>query len=272
MKIDHDTLSAVAVIGVHLPGVGHPLAPQWVGTGIVVGLKSGDDVHIFIVTNKHVIRYQRALTVRINLKGSLSSQDYIVQLYDPSGVPLYSLHPSNDVDVVAISLDGTINDSQKPLVSCFDSSTTCLKLHQMEALGFGEGSCVFALGFPMNLVDMKHSFAICRTGCISRISSSYGGLDPVDYLIDAQTFPGNSGGPVVIGMENDSMQQFGLTGIVHSYIPYQETLYSAQTQRPRSMMEENSGLTCVHPYDRIDECIRIECARVQLSQIKKKAI
>lgn len=272
MKIDRDTLFAVAVIGVHLPGVGIPLAPQWVGTGIVVGLSSGDGPHIFIVTNKHVIRNRRALTVRINLKGVDGSQDYIVQLYDPSGVPLYSLHPSNDVDIVAISLDGIISDSQKPLVCCFDSVTNCTKLKQMQALGFGEGSHAFALGFPMNLVDMKHSFAICRTGCISRILSSYDGLDLVDYLVDAQTFPGNSGGPVVIGIENESGQSFNLVGIVHSYIPYQETLYSAQTQRPRSMMEENSGLTRVHPYDRIDECVRIEQARVQLSQIKKKAI
>ena len=54
-----------------------------------------------------------------------------------------------------------------------------------------------------------------------------------------------------------------LVGILSAYIPYKETLYSRQTGRDRMIMEENSGLTIVHPVDRIKEVVELEWARVE---------
>ena len=54
-----------------------------------------------------------------------------------------------------------------------------------------------------------------------------------------------------------------LIGILSAYIPYRETLYSRQTGRDRMIMEENSGLTIVHPVDRIKEVVELEWARVE---------
>ena len=57
-----------------------------------------------------------------------------------------------------------------------------------------------------------------------------------------------------------------LLGIVCAYIPYRESLYSRQTERERSVMEENSGLTVVQPVDGIREVVDIERNRITLMQ------
>ncbi len=56
---------------------------------------------------------------------------------------------------------------------------------------------MYVLGFPMNMVDSIKA-PICRIGCIARFADAYirRKENPV-FLIDAQTFPGNSGGPVI---------------------------------------------------------------------------
>lgn len=54
-----------------------------------------------------------------------------------------------------------------------------------------------------------------------------------------------------------------LIGILSAYIPYRETLYSKQTGRDRMVQEENSGLTIVHPVDRIKEVVELEWERIE---------
>ena len=55
-----------------------------------------------------------------------------------------------------------------------------------------------------------------------------------------------------------------LIGILSAYVPYQEPLYSKQTGRVRMIQEENSGLTIVHPVDRIKEVVETEWERHQI--------
>ena len=54
-----------------------------------------------------------------------------------------------------------------------------------------------------------------------------------------------------------------LIGILSAYIPYQDTLYSSQTGKMRMLQEENSGLTVVHPVDRIKEVVDLEWERME---------
>ena len=139
----------------------------------------------------------------------------------------------------------------------------------MQNTGVNEGSLVYALGFPMDLVD-PIKVPICRLGCISRVTDAFllkKGA-PI-FLVDAQTFPGNSGGPIVSRPEHISIDgtpsntSANLIGILSAYIPYRETLYSRQTGRDRMIQEENSGLTIVHPVDRIKEVVELEWARIE---------
>lgn len=93
-------------------------------------------------------------------------------------------------------------------------------------------------------------------------------------MVDAQTFPGSSGGPIISRPEHISISgtpnndRANLIGI---FIPYRETLYSRQTGRDRMIQEENSGLTIVHPVDRIKEVVEIEWSRIKLSAEKNSA-
>ena len=46
-----------------------------------------------------------------------------------------------------------------------------------------------------------------------------------------------------------------LLGIVHSYIPYQETLMNTQTKQVVEIRSENSGIAKVHPVELIREVV-----------------
>ena len=94
-------------------------------------------------------------------------------------------------------------------------------------------------------------------------------------LIDAQTFPGNSGGPIISRPEplsimgTPSNNSSNLIGILSAYLPYKDVLISQQTGEVQMVQTENSGLTVVHPVDRIKEVVEMEWQRneqIRLSQ------
>lgn len=185
------------------------------------------------------------------------------------GVPMFSAHPHDKTDIIALQIlpQTLIND--KSIWGAFDLADHALTLDQMQNTGVNEGSLVYALGFPMDLVD-PIKVPICRLGCISRVTDAFllKKGTPI-FLVDAQTFPGNSGGPIVSRPEHISIDgtpsntSANLIGILSAYIPYRETLYSRQTGRDRMIQEENSGLTIVHPVDRIKEVVELEWARIE---------
>ena len=161
----------------------------------------------------------------------------------------------------------------------FDLDDHSLALNQMKSTGVDEGSLVYALGFPMNLVNDSVKAPICRLGCIARVADAF--LNPQSaetFLVDAQTFPGNSGGPIVSRPEHISIDgtpkntSANLIGILSAYIPYRETLYSRQTGRDRMIQEENSGLTIVHPVDRIKEVVELEWERIEKQKAANKNV
>ena len=48
-----------------------------------------------------------------------------------------------------------------------------------------------------------------------------------------------------------------LIGVVSGYVPYEDVAISAQTNRPRVIFEENSGMAVVIPIDRALDAIGI---------------
>lgn len=260
-------LNAVVALGID----GTNGEKRWIGTGFIVGRKEVDNLSLsthYIITNKHVIEHQAHIFVRFNSLGDVLVKDYRIDLYDSTGVPLFSAHPHAETDVIAIQIlpQTLIND--KSIWESFDLADHALTLEQMKSTGVTEGNLVYALGFPMGKVDIIKA-PVCRLGCISRVMDAF--IKQKEYptfLVDAQVFPGNSGGPIVSRPEQLSIagtpsnSSANLIGILSEYIPYQETLYSRQTGRARMIQEENSGLTVVHPVDRIKEVVELEWARV----------
>ena len=240
----------------------------WVGSGFLFGKKELDNPEnatVYIITNKHVVNGYDHLFARFNNQGAIGTCDITIPLCD-NGVCHYSEHPNPNVDIVAIQLiPQAIIDSHLSLDFFIEGEHT-LTLEQMKNSGVNEGSLVYTLGFPMNLVGESTKAPICRLGCVSRIADAF--LNPdssAHFLVDTQVFPGNSGGPVinrpeVISISGTSYNSSAnLIGIVSAFIPY-----SVQTGRDVMIREENSGLAIVHPIDRIKEVVEIEWKKRRL--------
>ncbi len=249
-----------------------------IGTGFIVGRKEKNNPTLstyYIITNKHVIKNQKHIYIRFNSTGGTLVKDYRVDLYNTEGNPIFSAHPNDATDIIAFQIlpQTLIND--KSIWGAFDLDDHALNLEQMQSTGVEEGTLVYALGFPMDLVDTI-KVPICRLGCISRIKDAFvlKKRTPI-FLVDAQTFPGNSGGPIISRPELVSIDgtphnsSANLIGILSAYIPYRETLYSQQTGNARMIQEENSGLTVVHPVDRIKEVVELEWERIEQQKATK---
>jgi len=264
--IEKRFLNSVVALGVSAPTPKDPNNKFWVGTGFLVGFHREDNDEMYLITNKHVVQDPKAIFIRFNTRDGATANDVPLLIKDEKGVVLFSFHPNPEIDIVAVSIDLKVLESNNLSFDFYDLENDVYTLEQMESNQLHEGSLVFALGFPMNLVDQDdRQYPICRLGCISRISNAFNMENAVDFLVDAQTFPGNSGGPIVSRAEcATSNQKMALLGILRAYITYQEALYSRQTGRQRSTMEENSGLTVVHPVDRIIEVVKFEQTRISL--------
>lgn len=260
-KIDKRCMDATVAIGV---ATCNSQSKFWIGTGFLVGFTNWQGgKEVYLLTNKHVVLNQQMLYIRFNCLSS-QAKDFPLQIKNSQGVFQLSIHPKENVDIVAISINVGFLENTGAAFDYFDLKDNALVADALNNGGYGEGSCVYAIGYPMNLVGQEKQYPICRQGCISRIADVYEHRS-IEYLIDAQTFPGNSGGPVVV---NDDLTTSGMTrliGILRAYIPYQENLVSQQTGRQRSLMEENSGLTVVHTVDIILETVKMEQDRVLMA-------
>lgn len=269
-------LNAVVALGID----GKKGEKCWIGTGFIVGRREINNPSLsthYIITNKHVIEDQSRIYVRFNSLGDTLVKDYRIDLYDNAGVPMFSAHPHIETDVIAIQICPQTLINDKSIWGSFDLADHALTLEKMRTTGVTEGNLVYALGFPLGKVDIIKA-PICRLGCISRVMDAF--LKQKEYptfLVDAQVFPGNSGGPIVSRPEQLSIEgtpsnsSANLIGILSEYIPYQETLYSRQTGRARMIQEENSGLTVVHPVDRIMEVVELEWERIELQKAVNNA-
>ncbi len=259
-------LNAVVAIGIDTQDKNK----HWIGTGFIVGRKEKDTPKLsthYLVTNKHVIENQNNIYVRFNSLGGEFIKDYNIDLCDENNDTLFSAHPDKSTDVIAIQISPQTLVNDKTIWGSFDLEDHSLTLEQMQTTGVQEGCLVYALGFPMNLVDPIKA-PICRLGCISRITDTFLlKKGTPKFLVDAQTFPGNSGGPIVNRPDNMSIEgtpqndSANLIGILSAYIPYRDKLISKQTGNVVMIQEENSGLTVVHPVDRIKEVVEIEWKR-----------
>ena len=118
------------------------------------------------------------------------------------------------------------------------------------------GDDIYVLGFPMGLAGTSKKYAVVRAGVIARLDEEVLEEEKA-FWIDAAVYPGNSGGPVVLrpvfgGIEGTkTIGAAYVMGIVSSYIPYRDVAVSVQSQRPRVIFEENSGLARVVPMNAV---------------------
>jgi len=171
-------------------------------------------------------------------------------------------NPSPDVDVAAFFINPSVLENDTAAFSFFALDDHAIGIAEMKAAGVSEGDGVFVLGFPMGIVAPQTMYVIARAGFIARVRDVLNSHEST-ILIDANIFPGNSGGPVVIRPElssiegTQSINRSALIGIVKSYVPYRDVAISQQTGNPRVIFEENSGLALVETVDSIRQTVAL---------------
>jgi len=110
---------------------------------------------------------------------------------------------------------------------------------------------VYFLSYQPGIGTQEQILPVIRSGTVSLINKDN------TFYIDGFAFPGNSGSPVFLKPSLIRFDEKGditigvdplggkFIGIVGEYIPYQEVAISTQTNRPRVVFEENTGLSKV---------------------------
>lgn len=247
--IPKEFIDAVVSIGVKR----QDSTPQWIGTGFFVHRRMNEkDVLPFLVSNKHVLEGKTSVVIRMRETQSNSLLLLDAVLSD------CRVHPY--ADIAAVMLSGTTIMERHLKFSSFDIDNNAFSSFELRDNGVDEGSLVYMLGFPMGLVNLNSETPICRMGCVARISEEQIN-ETHNVLLDIQNFPGNSGSPIVskpecIGIQGTKiLDRCVLMGIIHSYIPYQESLVNQQTQAIVEIRSENSGIAQMHPVEYIREVI-----------------
>ena len=253
-------LDAVVSIGTHDQGGKY----KTLATGFLIGFIAGpvDDKgqqphKIFLVTTRHVFENKKKVTLRFNLneKGTRTYELLLEQ--DDKREWLTHKNPKIDTAVVGINFNALINDG----IKCeFLPESRFAYIEIIKTQGIAQGDGVFVLGFPMGLAGSDQNYVIVRGGIISRLDSEIIEKDGA-FLIDSTVFPGNSGGPVILKPDlahlsgTKAVNQAYILGVVSKYIQFSDVAVSQQTQEPRIVFMENSGLSHVVPLDFVRQCV-----------------
>lgn len=238
---------------------------QWVASGFLYGHLAREQAgrrtyRIFLVTNRHALDDLEAVHVRFNPRKAGPARDFDLPLLDRRGRPIWHADRGKKSDVSVIPINIGFLKRQGLQSSYFKSDEHAAPVAMMRDLGVSEGDFVYTLGYPSGFVGEGRTFVTVRSGTIARVRDLLGGYSG-EYLIDAFVFPGNSGGPVVTKPEVVALPGTRahpgsrLIGVVQGYVPYQDLAVSLQTDRPRVLFEENSGIASVHPIDRVQAAI-----------------
>ena len=255
-------------------GVPSEAGTSWIGTGFIVGHfiredEGGTKQYLtFLVTNKHVLAGKPSIIVRFEHSDRAKVLDYPVNLNDEKG-SIWVGNPADSVDVAAFHVNHELLANDKAVLEFFSLTDHAMGIAEMAEAGVSEGDGVFVLGFPMGIVSEQSMYVIARLGSIARVRDVLHGKES-SILIDANIFPGNSGGPVIIRPETSAItgtktiSRAALIGIVKSYVPYKDVAVSQQTGKPRVIFEENSGLALVETVDNIRSTVEL-CYQLKIA-------
>lgn len=254
-------------------GIKNDKITKWMGTGFIVcKAKDDNNVWLYLVTNKHVLKNEEIVWIKLHNNKENTDIEIEVPLLD-SGNVNYSVHPNPKIDIAVILLNGKYLEHNNLTTGFIDIDKNAMSSDELHKNGVSEGNLAYMLGYPMGLVNVNSKTPICRMGCIARMSKEQIS-ESNDILMDIQNFPGNSGSPVLLKPEplaiegTNGFSRCVLIGIIHSYIPYRDYLVSRQTGETIEVRTENSGLANMHPVEFIREVVNIEHQRKNSQSVK----
>ncbi len=244
------------------------LRPEFYATGFLI--KVQDIFHL--VTAKHVVfdiktekMLDDELQVFFNLKEGNYSKRSIESIKEMDIKRIFHEDKNVDVALIPFAIDIKKDDIKIILDKMFYPINEIMELYE-----------VLFLSYQPGIEAEKRVSPIIRKGTVSKINENR------TFYIDGAAFPGNSGSPVIlqfapIAIDKDGKPYFinirknlgiRLLGIIGEYLPYREVAISTQTQRPRIIFEENTGLSKVWSTDYINEIIESAAFKEQLRKVK----
>lgn len=163
------------------------------GSGFLVQMPSVDPgiVHVYAVTNKHVID-NGCHVIRVNKR----SGGFETIQTEPDW---WHLHPEGD-DIAVFSID--LNDKEP---QCFSISTEDFITHELiDDFRIGPGDEVFLIGRLVTMKGRQRNTPVVRFGNISMMADSNepiireDGISQESFLIDCKSLSGFSGSPVFV--------------------------------------------------------------------------
>lgn len=192
-----------------------------VGTGFFMKKPAGEGREkILLVSNKHVFWGKKDKNVekikknirvtfhKSNEKGEHSLGDtHSFQFELDRNNDAYFDHPDIDVDVACVNISGLQNLGIPVIYKAVDLDN----FFNFARNDIRAGQGVIFVGYPTGFYDVKNFLPILRSGTIASIPSVDFNAKP-QILIDAQVFPGSSGSPVFVPINN----HYKLLGIISS--------------------------------------------------------
>jgi len=237
--LPEDLLKTTVLIGVQKKEF------QPVGTGFLVSFQG----KILLLTCKHVAQEDKGnFTVIFNFKDGKIASRSLKDLKDKYNFD-WKFHKSEDIAAIIFGVD-------------FNRDNLLLVPHNFveayENLEIGDD--VFFLGYPMGITSKESAYPLARSGIISTK------LGEGVILIDGNSFPGNSGGPVflkpsIFELKTKTIGKIRppkLIGMIFENIDYQDFAVSLQTKKPRIVFSENAALAKVYSTNKILELLDSE--------------
>ncbi|CUI36228.1 S1 family peptidase [Achromobacter xylosoxidans] len=208
-----------------------------------------------IVTNKHVVKDAKTLTIRLSISSPSDNNKR-------TGFATYTLfdwedhwfpHTDEDVDLGVLAIAPIFHDLESKGHQGFGNmfaEADLIKPEERDALKAVEP--ILMVGYPRGLSDELHNLPLTRKG-ITATPANVPFNGKREFLIDCACFPGSSGSPVVHAGEREFFVENGgafmktpplrLLGILHSGPTYSAT--GQVTWDPEPMATSGSSVTPV---------------------------
>jgi Trypsin-like peptidase domain len=202
------------------------------GTGFFFRFEDGSKKCEVIVTNRHVV--EGALSIRFYLtKADGEVPGTTHNTFDLSNLGSYwTNHPDPNIDLAVMPasplLESVARVGFKPFVRMFRQIDVAT---DADLRKLSPGDDILMIGYPVGIWDSVNNAPIFRKGIAATHPGKHYEGKP-EFLIDAASFPGSSGSPVVVHdliyydrdkhaiAWNTSGSRTKLLGILHSVVQY----------------------------------------------------
>lgn len=205
------------------------------GTGFLVSRQIDKDSYkVFLVSNKHILKpkpierddQNREAKAKVFLNsdedGKIKVTIIDITLRDKDGKDAWKGHAHPDIDVACLDFTPYISENRKVITGLkigFIAEDRFATKEILEKYFVSIGDQVIGLGYPLNLIEGKHSIPIARGGIISSWPTKYFKNLPI-ILIDSTMIRGSSGSPIF------------LPELPYIYIQRKQSYLSAKSDKP----------------------------------------